>query len=240
MYEATQRYAEAAALFERSLTIRRAHQLDIVTPLTHLAYIAAAQDRYQEAEQDYRAVRTYLYTAYLPGAYYKLDRIDEAAATEKRTLALARKRFGPSHHRVATALNDLGVMESERHHLDKAEAYMQQALAMREKLLGPAHPDCAISLGGPAAVATEQGRPSRKRICCARWRSTKRPWGGPTPMWPATWCGSTASWPANRMRWCSTRGWPPTMAGTTRSIQADDGQTLLQLLPGAALTAPNF
>ncbi|MGH9803301.1 MAG: tetratricopeptide repeat protein, partial [Blastocatellia bacterium] len=69
-----------------------------------------------------------------------------------RALAIVRKAFGAEHPNVATVLNNLAILYSEKREHTKAEPLFQGALEIREKAFGARHPDVARSLNGLAQL----------------------------------------------------------------------------------------
>ena len=72
-------------------------------------------------------------------------------------LKLREKALGPDHCDVATSLNDLGGLLSEKGDYDGAEPLYRRALEIHEKALGPGHPDVATSLNNLGVLLDEKG-----------------------------------------------------------------------------------
>jgi hypothetical protein len=64
----------------------------------------------------------------------------------RKVLEVRRKKLGPEHPWVASALNDVAWAAGGDGKQKEAEALEEEALAMRQKLLSPDHPDVASSL----------------------------------------------------------------------------------------------
>src|SRR5690606_12791661 len=113
-------YDEAAALVERSVTLRRGlhgdRHLGVATTETQLADVYQDLGRYQAAES--------LLT---------------------RALALGRELHGTRSEAVAYSLDRLATAYQEQSRYDEAEPLYREALGIRTALLGPDHLDVAES-----------------------------------------------------------------------------------------------
>ena len=133
LYYAQGRYADAEALYKRSLAITKKalgpDHPDVALSLNNLAELYRVQGRYADAEPLY-----------------------------KRSLAIREKALGPDHPDVAQSLNNLASLyDSQRRYVD-AEALYKRSLAIGEKAFGPDHPDVALSLNNLAGLYRTQGR----------------------------------------------------------------------------------
>lgn len=68
------------------------------------------------------------------------------------------ERFGPNDRRLATSLNNLGVLSMFQGRPAQAEPLLKRALKIRKKALGPGHPAVAQSLNNLAAFYNDQGK----------------------------------------------------------------------------------
>jgi CHAT domain-containing protein/tetratricopeptide (TPR) repeat protein len=91
-------------------------------------------------------------------ALYQAGKYAEATDIAQRALALAERRFGPDHARVAAALNNLAALYDDQGRYAEAEPLYKRALAITEKALGPDHPDVGVRLNNLAGLYLAQGR----------------------------------------------------------------------------------
>ena len=121
MYGVLGRYADAEALYKRSLTIAEkalgANHPDVARSLNNLVTQYLRQARYAEAEP-----------------------------LAKRAISIYEKALGPDHPYVATALDNLASLQVDQGRYIEAEPLRKRALAIRESALGHDHPDVATSL----------------------------------------------------------------------------------------------
>ena len=89
-------------------------------------------------------------------AAYAHGRHAEAEKHWKAALKEAEK-FGERDPRLATSLNNLGLLQSGQGRYTEAEPLFRRALAIREKALGPEHREVAQSLNNLAALYQAQG-----------------------------------------------------------------------------------
>ncbi len=84
------------------------------------------------------------------------------AEAENRFAAALREaeKFGPEDARLATSLNELGLVYSAQDKYAEAEPLFRRALAIREKALGPDHADVARTLNNLAALHRLQNQPA--------------------------------------------------------------------------------
>jgi tetratricopeptide (TPR) repeat protein len=68
------------------------------------------------------------------------------------------QRFGPNDLRVATTLNDLGLLYRAEGKFKEAEPLYRRSLAIREKKLGPTDPAVATSLNNLAGLLAAENR----------------------------------------------------------------------------------
>ncbi len=126
LYRAQARYAEAEALYKRSLTIWEKalgpEDPTVAQRLNKLAELYGDQGKYAEAEQ--------LVTRAL--------RIDEAQ--------------GPEHPHVATGLNNLAELYRAQGRYVDAEPLYKRAVAILETAIGPEYAGVAQSLNNRAAL----------------------------------------------------------------------------------------
>jgi tetratricopeptide (TPR) repeat protein/CHAT domain-containing protein len=82
----------------------------------------------------------------------------EAEATARKYVALARARYSEGHPRFATALAWLAVILKNQNRYADAEPQYQRALAIDEKALGPDHANVAADLNNLAQLYQAEGR----------------------------------------------------------------------------------
>ena len=97
------------------------------------SYITAGQQAYQQAD------------------YAEAEKQFEAALKEAEA-------FGPDDVRLATSLNELGLVYDAQGNYGEAEPLYKRALPILEKALGPEHPNVAASLNNFAELYRKQGR----------------------------------------------------------------------------------
>ena len=68
-----------------------------------------------------------------------------------QALEVYRAVYGERHPSIATTLNNLGVVESNRKRLAEAVTYATAAFEMRRELLGPQHPSTLVAQANLAA-----------------------------------------------------------------------------------------
>ena len=97
------------------------------------SYITAGQQAYQQAD------------------YAEAEKQFEAALKEAEA-------FGPDEVRLATSLNELGLVYDAQGRYAEAEPLYQRSMAIWEKALGPDHPDVGQSLNYLGLLYFGQGR----------------------------------------------------------------------------------
>jgi tetratricopeptide (TPR) repeat protein/CHAT domain-containing protein len=90
--------------------------------------------------------------------YYRRARYDEAESLFGQVLDQRRRAQVLDHSKVATALNNLGLVHKVQGHFREAEELYEQALAIRERALGPDHPEVATSLNNLGELYRAWGR----------------------------------------------------------------------------------
>ena len=95
-------------------------------------YITAGQQAYQHAD------------------YAEAEKQFEAALKEAEA-------FGPDDVRLATSLNELGLVYRAQGKYAEAEPLFKRALAILDRALGPKHPDVALVLKNYAALLRKTG-----------------------------------------------------------------------------------
>jgi CHAT domain-containing protein/Tfp pilus assembly protein PilF len=88
---------------------------------------------------------------------YQQGKYAEAIPLAQRSLAIREKVLGPEHPDVATSLNNLALLYSDRGNYAEAEPLYQRSLTIREKALGPEHPSVATSLNNLAGLYRQMG-----------------------------------------------------------------------------------
>ncbi|GEM_PF-450391 len=83
---------------------------------------------------------------------------EKAENAVRRALEIAEKMYGPNHHNVATALNNLAQVFLNTNRLKDAEPLMRRALLIAEKSYGPDHPDVAICLNHLVSILRAMDR----------------------------------------------------------------------------------
>ena len=132
--------AEAQALYERALTIRR-----------------------DALGQHYPMVAQSLNN--LSSLYRELGRHEEAEQFSTQAVAIAEGVFGPDHYRITNCLNNLGAVYAARGRYSDAEQCFQRTLSIRRRFFGDNDPTSGndvvrVSRTGGCAGADMQ-KPSR-------------------------------------------------------------------------------
>ncbi len=174
-YKHQGRYAEAAPLYERVLTIRkRAHPAihrEVAIALNDLADVYGELGRYDEAEPLYVQGLKIEETLYGPNSleaatplndlawlYGLQGRHAEAERYHNRSLVIREKNLPPNHPKTLITLNNLGDLYSSQGRYAEAEQLLKRVLAARQESLPPEHPDLALSLNNLAVLYSRQGR----------------------------------------------------------------------------------
>jgi tetratricopeptide (TPR) repeat protein len=84
--------------------------------------------------------------------YRNLGLYDEAEQHLRAALAERQALLGREHPQVATSLNNLGELLTDRNQFAEAEGLFREALTIRQKLFGGEHPDVAQSLNNLGLV----------------------------------------------------------------------------------------
>jgi CHAT domain-containing protein/tetratricopeptide (TPR) repeat protein len=133
LYNFQGRYAEAAPLYKRTVTILEKalgpDHANVGTALNNLAELYKSLGRYAEAEP-----------------------------LLNRAIAIREKALGPEHPDVAQSLNNLAGFYFAQRRYAEAEPLLKRALAMRESALGPEHSDVGQTLNNLAFLYRAQGR----------------------------------------------------------------------------------
>jgi tetratricopeptide (TPR) repeat protein len=143
VHRAAGAHAEARALHERALAIRR-----------------------QALGPDHPSVAVTLHN--LATVHFTAGAYPEARALYERALAISEKALGKDHPDVATSLNNLGVVLEKTGADAEAREMYERALAIAEKALGPDHPDTARSRRNLADMLEEAGARAEARATSER------------------------------------------------------------------------
>ena len=108
--------------------------------------------------------------------FERMGRLDKALPLLEQAVATGRRALGPADARLASSLNDLGVLHRETGAAGEGEPLLREALAMRRQVLGPRHADVAITLVELARALGDQGRNARGRAAVPR--GARDPQGG--------------------------------------------------------------
>jgi CHAT domain-containing protein/tetratricopeptide (TPR) repeat protein len=175
LYHAQSRFAEAEALYRRSLAVRETalgpEHLDVGTSLNNLGLLYRESGRLTEAEPLLRRGLAITEKAVGPehpdvgitlGHLVRLQReqgqLGEAEQLGRRALAIFEKALGPDHPDVGNALKNLAELSRMQGRLAEAEALYVRSLGILEKALGPDHPDVGNVLTDQALLYRVQGR----------------------------------------------------------------------------------
>jgi tetratricopeptide (TPR) repeat protein/predicted Ser/Thr protein kinase len=175
LYQDMGRYDEALQAGEQALQIRRERLGDahpaVADALDRLGNVAHAQGRHAEAAAYYRRSLEIRETSLGPGnpdlvlslsnlanSERRSGDLDDALAHLERARSIAVEVYGEAGHaRLATVLENIGVIYGLQGRLDDALAIDTQSLQMRETLLGVDHPAVGRSLRAIALVHAHRG-----------------------------------------------------------------------------------
>jgi tetratricopeptide (TPR) repeat protein len=85
-------------------------------------------------------------------------RIDEALASDRKSLAIREAVLGPDHVEVATSLVNLGNLWGDKGEYDEARRMYERAIDIRIRALGPEHFDVAFAINGLGGVYMALGQ----------------------------------------------------------------------------------
>lgn len=169
---ASGRYAEAVALFEEALALRREALGDddpavaetrfrLGRALTESGDWDRAEDELQAAFAIARDAGAEALSAEVLERWASVaaerGRLDEAERRYRRALASLRRIYGGRHPAVVLALNDLADLERRRELWTAATGHLEEARALAEELFEGDHPHLAITVGNLALVRLESG-----------------------------------------------------------------------------------
>lgn len=192
--EAEKRFTEAMLLFERAGDLHKASIM-----LNNLAYLHEEQEKFPQAEKEYRKMLEMREKALRPdhpdigaaasnlGALcQRIGKADESERLLKRALAIAEKSLGAEDSNVAYAANNLGFLyQSQGKHAEAERLYLR-ARAIWEKTDGPESTVLANLLETHATLMDETGRASERDALMARVdRIRARPAASPAEAWDA-------------------------------------------------------
>ena len=168
-------YAEAALLFQETLTIRRdilgeGHP-DTAEGYDNLGLTFHAQGKSADAEEMHRHALAISLQALgedhpdtaasynnLAGTLHAQGKSGEAEAMHRRALAIRLKALGEGHPDTATSYNNLALTLQNQGKSGEAEATLRRALAIWLKALGEGHPRTAFSYANLAETLRAQGK----------------------------------------------------------------------------------
>ena len=175
LHHAQSRFAEAEALYRRSLAIlERAlgpNHIDVGTVLNNLGLLYHANGHLAEAEPLLRRGLAITENAVglehqsvgiTLGHLVRLERdrgrFAEAEQLGLRSLAVFEKALGPDHPDVGNALNKLAEIYRMQGRFVESEPFYGRSLGVLEKALGPHHPDVGNTVRDLALLYHVQGR----------------------------------------------------------------------------------
>jgi tetratricopeptide (TPR) repeat protein len=167
-------YADARALFERALALRRAalgeDALPTAETLGALALVLAAQGDPVGAQPMIERVLAVRERALGPdhpdtaeavnnlGAIRRMQGDNESGrALYERALAIRERVLAPDDPQIANSLSNLGVAAAARREYAAARQYHERALAIYERAVGPDARETGRALNNLAAVLADQG-----------------------------------------------------------------------------------
>ena len=176
LLQATNRLAEAEPLYRRALAIDETSygpdHPDVATALNNLAVLLQATNRLAEAEPLYPAGAGDRRGVVRPRPPRRRHRPQQPggvaaghqppgrgrAAVSGGRWRSTRRRYGPDHPHVATALNNLAGLLRATNRLAEAEPLYRRALAIDEASYGPDHPTVATALNNLAELLRATNR----------------------------------------------------------------------------------
>jgi len=93
----------------------------------------------------------------LGNLYHDMGRLDDAARTHERSLAIKEKVNGPDHYFLSQSLSNLANVYMEQKQYDKAEPMHRRALAIKRRALEPNHPEIGVSEHNLGDLAFHRG-----------------------------------------------------------------------------------
>jgi tetratricopeptide (TPR) repeat protein len=171
LYQELSRYADAEALYKRTLALNAPRPDHVAGGLNNLAELYRLQGRYAEAEPLYKRSLAIMEKTFGPDhpsvattlnnialLYDDQGRYTDAERLYKRSLQIYTKFFGPDHPETVKSLSNLAEVYSRQGRYADAESLYKRSLEIREKAFGPSHPSVAISLNNLADLYQDQGR----------------------------------------------------------------------------------
>ena len=93
----------------------------------------------------------------LAGAYYELDRLEEAEALHHEALEMRRRLVGEESEAFATSLNNVALSLHRAGRLEEAEPLYRRALSIKEARLGTGSPSLVSALNNLALLLNDRG-----------------------------------------------------------------------------------
>ena len=90
--------------------------------------------------------------------YERMGRFDKALPLLQQAVATGRRALGSADARLASSINNLGVLHRKLGQPAQAEPLLREAVAMRRQVLGPRHADVAITLVELSRALVDQGQ----------------------------------------------------------------------------------
>ncbi|HEX4961659.1 MAG TPA: serine/threonine-protein kinase [Thermoanaerobaculia bacterium] len=179
------KYAEAAALYDRSLTTRKrilgANHPEVLETEQNLACLyrdrgegGAASDLFLQVRLGYRAMGTLNDSALAP-LFHNMGSIEidermlgEADVLLSDALSAERRLLPDKHPDIARTLAEFGRLSLARGRYKEAEGYLRDSLARLDRTLGEDHPDRIIAANNLAVLLSRSGRGEEAE---ALWRN---------------------------------------------------------------------
>ena len=164
------RYREAGQYFRRAISVLEktagARDPTLLWPLTNLAFLCVRNGQYEKAEQFYRRAQTLpveLLGPYETPIKAKLLQIQgtieghrgdhsKAEALGRQAVGLLEQYWGPKHHEVASAWNNLGILCRNRGDYAQAVSHFQRALAIWQATPNPDYSSLTTTLSNLGEV----------------------------------------------------------------------------------------
>lgn len=173
-YKSLEELAEARAIFERALMLRRTHTPrdyeNIVITLSEIGDIARIDDDMLEARRFLEEAMTLANrhfdepTVALADVANNLALVlehsgehDAAMTMMKQALAYRRQLYPTPHGKISTGLHNVGWLLSRNGDLNEAERYLREAIDMRKAVYGEVHPRVGTTTMVLSRVQSLQG-----------------------------------------------------------------------------------
>jgi tetratricopeptide (TPR) repeat protein len=153
-------YLDSSSLFEEMLEMSLLRLTELPAPAAPSGPISVERQQ---------AILDVVYSRFRLGMVrFNIGDLVDAQFQLEQGVALAEATVGPTHHRLAESLAELGWVLIRRGRFQQAESILERALAMREKLLGPDHSDVSMTLTYLGKSCVDQGNYKKAKALLKR------------------------------------------------------------------------